>query len=379
MLATETTPYVTHATSDAFAPAPELLDKPTRQPLLPLPKTDLHCHLDGSCRVDTIIDLARQQKVKLPTDDRDALMKMLVPGADCQSLEEYLQSFDITLSVLQRYDALERVAYELVEDCAKENVWYVEARYSPILHVREGLDLSRIVDAVLEGLERGRRDFGVQSGLIICGMRSISPNVSLRLAELAVAYKGNGVVAFDLAGAEENYPAKHHREAFQLILDNNINCTIHAGESYGPASIHQAIHQCGAHRIGHGTRLKDDGDLLNYVNDHRIPLEICPTSNAQTKSVPRIEEHPLRFYFEYGLRVTVNTDNRLVSDTTMTDELFKVAQVFGFNNDHIRTMLINGFKSAFLPYRKKTQLLRRAISEINRVLVASPDEAKETL
>src|SRR5215471_16921077 len=295
-----------------------------------LPKTDLHCHLDGSLRLATILELAAEQGVKLPADSPDRLSKLIYPGDACRSLDDYLKAFDITLSVLQTEEALYRAAYELAEDAAKENVWYLEVRYAPILHTRRGLRLPQIVEAVIQGLRRGERDFGIRTGVILCGIRSISAEASLRMAELCVAFKNRGVVAFDLAGAEYNYPAKHHKEAFQLILNNNVNCTAHAGEAYGPESIAQAIHYCGAHRIGHGTRLRENGDLLNYVNDHRIPLEICLSSNVQTRAVPHLAAHPLPFYYSYGLRVTINTDNRLMTNTTVSKELLLIHQKYGF-------------------------------------------------
>lgn len=332
-----------------------------------LPKTDLHVHLDGSLRLATILELAEEQGVELPTTDEAELKRRLVmplePG-EGKSLTRYLEAFDITLSVMQTPESLERVAYELAEDAARENVRYMEVRYSPILHTRKGMRLTEVQDAVKLGLERAERDFNIRTGIIICGIRNISPDVSLTLAELAVAYKNRGVLAFDLAGAEYNYPAKHHKSAFALILHNNINCTLHAGEAYGPESIHQAIHYCGAHRIGHGVRLKEDGDLLNYVNDHRIPLELCLTSNVQTGAVTNFEDHPLRFYFDFGLRVTVNTDNRLMSDTSVTQELFRAAQTFDFNLEEMKLLIVNGFKSTFLPYRQKVQHINRALQEI---------------
>jgi len=329
-----------------------------------MPKTDLHCHLDGSMRIETILDLAQKQKVKLPIDDPAKLKKILVPGLKCKSLVDYLKPFDITLSVLQEPDAIKRAAYELAEDCAAENIRYLEVRYSPVLHQQKGLKLPTIVDSVLEGLHRAEHEHDIKTGVIICGMRNINPQTSLLLAELAVAYKNQGVVAFDLAGAEENYPAKHHKEAFYLTLNNNVNCTAHAGEAYGPESIHQAIHYCGAHRIGHGTRLKEDGDLLNYVNDHRIPLEVCLTSNIQTKAAESFEAHPLKFYYEIGLRVTINTDNRLISDTTMTNELYLAAKYAQLNMEDIKEIIISGFKSAFLPMREKKVMLERINKEL---------------
>lgn len=347
----------------------------TEEYLRKLPKTDLHCHLDGSVRPETILEIAEDRKVKLPADDLDSLRKLVVLGDECKNLPDYLKAFDVTLAVMQDEDSLSRIAYELVEDCAKDNVRYLEVRYSPILHTKNGLRLTQIVDAVHDGMIQGEKDFNVKTGTIICGMRNINPETSYRLAELAIAYKNRGIVAFDLAGAEEDYPAKKHKDAFFLILRNNINCTLHAGESYGPESIHQAIHYCGAHRIGHGTRLKEDGDLLNYVNDHRIPLEICLTSNAQTRVVRSIAEHPLRFYYDYGLRTTINTDNRLMSDTTVSKELFRAHKNLGFSLEEIVDLIIFGFKSSFLPYRSKVKMLRAAFAELN-TLLAEPKTQK---
>jgi adenosine deaminase len=221
-----------------------------------LPKTDLHVHLDGSLRVETILELADREKIPLPASDVDGLRKAMNAGAVTGSLVEYLKAFDVTLRVMQKEDALTRIAYELAEDAAKENVRYMEVRYAPMLHTRNGLRLTAVVESVLAGLRAAQKDHGIESNVIVCGIRNISPESSLEMAQLAVAYKNRGVVAFDLAGAEYDHPAKHHREAFQLVRDNNINVTIHAGEAYGPESIAQAIHVCGAHRIGHGCRLR---------------------------------------------------------------------------------------------------------------------------
>ena len=329
-----------------------------------LPKTDLHCHLDGSLRLRSILQMAEEQKVRLPAQDEDKLFELIYPGDECRSLEDYLKAFDITLAVLQTEQALFRAAFELAEDSWKENVRYIEVRYSPMLHTRNGLKLTAVVEAVLAGLRQAKRTFGIRYGVILCGIRSISAESSLRMAELCVAYKNRGVVGFDLAGAEYNYPAKDHKAAFQLILNNNVNCTAHAGEAYGPESIAQAIHYCGAHRIGHGTRLRENGDLLNYVNDHRIPLEICLSSNIQTRAAESYAAHPLPFFFSYGLRVTVNTDNRLVTDTTVSKELLHVHQNYGFDLEDIKEIIVSGFKSAFLPYREKADLLKVITKEL---------------
>jgi adenosine deaminase len=342
----------------------------TEELLHALPKTDLHCHLDGSMRLKTILELAEEQKVKLPADSVDGLAKAIHMGEVCKSLEEYLVAFDVTLSVLQTAEALYRAAYELAVDAASENVRYLEVRYSPALHLQKGLKMTTVIDSVLEGLRAAKRETGIKCGVIVCGIRHINPQTSMRLAELSVAYKNRGVIGFDLAGAEASFPAKDHKEAFQLILKNNVNCTAHAGEAFGPESIGQAIHYLGAHRIGHGTRLREDGDLLNYVNDHRIPLEVCPSSNVQTGAVPTLHAHPLKFYFDYGLRVTINTDNRLITDTTVTKELWLAHKELGLALEDLTTIIISGFKSAFLPFREKQDMLRAVNQEIATTLAA---------
>jgi adenosine deaminase len=329
-----------------------------------LPKTDLHLHLDGSLRLQTILDLSREQGIRLPASDAESLGRIVRMGEGERSLERYLKAFDVTLAVLQEKEAIERTAYELAEDCAAENVRYIEVRFSPILHTRHGLSLKESVEAVRAGLQRAERDSGIQTGIIICGIRHISPESSLVLAQLALEYKGAGVVGFDLAGAEEHFPAKKHREAFFLILNNNINCTVHAGEAFGPSSIAQAVHYCGAHRIGHGTRLRDDPDLMAYVNDHRIPLEMCLSSNVQTGAVERLEDHPIKYYLDLGLRVTLNTDNRLMSNTNLTKEFLLGVEHCGLTVHDIEEIIIFGFKSAFLPLKRKAELLRQAIKEL---------------
>ena len=344
-----------------------------------LPKTDLHVHLDGSLRLDTVLDLAKKQGVTLPTTDRDELFKLLYAGDVCNSLDDYLKGFDITLSVMQTEEGLERSAYELAEDAWNEGVWFIEVRYAPMLHQVNGLHLTQIVEAVLRGLRRAEREFGIRYGVILCGIRSMSVENSLRMAELAVAYKNRGVIGFDLAGSEVNNPAKEHMVAFQLILDNNINCTAHAGEAFGPESIAQAIHKCGAHRIGHGTRLREDGDLLNYVNDHRIPLEICPSSNLQTKAAKSWAAHPVGFYVDYGIRVTINTDNRLITDTTVSKELYLCHIHYGWSLDTIKEIVIAGFKSAFMPHREKVDMLRKVTAALAKIQAPSNAKSLDTM
>ena len=331
-----------------------------------LPKADLHVHLDGSLRLATIVELAREENVELPSYEPTELRRIMHLGENCGSLAEYLKAFEVTLRVMQTESSLSRIAYELGEDAARENVRYMEVRYAPMLHTQRGLKLTRVIEAVLAGLKSARDKFGIESNVIVCGIRNVSPASSLEMAEIAVAYKGRGVVGFDLAGAEYDHPAKHHRAAFQLVRDNNINVTIHAGEAYGPESIAQAIHVCGAHRIGHGCRLREDGDLLHYVNDHRIPLECCPSSNVQTGAVRDFSSHPLKLYFNLGLRVTVNTDNRLITDTSVSKELWLCHTQMGMSFRDIKSMIMAGFKSSFLPFHERHGHLRRVGQELAR-------------
>src|SRR5579871_2691447 len=336
------------------------LNRPTLQRL---PKVLLHEHLDGVLRPQTVIELARQiGYAALPTNDPEALAQWFHQGANQGSLAKYLEGFQHTIAVMQTEEALERVAYEQAEDLSKDGVVYFETRFAPIFHTNQGLTHQQVVAAVLKGLGRGERDFGVRSGLIICAMRNM--NVSLEMAELAVDFRQRGVVGFDLAGEEGGHPPKKHVDAFHYIQRENFNITIHAGESFGKESIWQAIQWCGAHRIGHATRLLEDmkikdgavvnmGTLSQYVLDKRIPLEICLTSNVQTGAVRSLEEHPFGYFFKYRFRVTLNTDNRLMSGITLTDEYRTAADMFGLNMTDLERITINGMKSAFAPYKQR--------------------------
>lgn len=340
-----------------------------REILERLPKTDLHVHLDGSLRPETIAELAERDDVDLgeleTVDDIRAFFTEDLPERD---LVAYLERFDVTTAVMQTESALERVAFELVEDAAKENVWYMEVRYAPILSTKRGLSPRQVVAAIRSGLERGRQAYPrTRAYQIVCGLRHFEPERAVRMAALAVEFKGRGVLAFDLAGAERDNPAKRFREAFHLVNHANLNVTVHAGEAYGPESIHQALHWAGAHRIGHGVRLREDPDLMLYVMDHRIPLEMCPTSNVQTGAVDSLELHPIREYFDRNVRVTVNTDNRLMSDTTLTRELELCVEHLDFDLDEIRKVLLNGFKSAFVRYPERKVLIAEALEELNAI------------
>ena len=351
---------------DPLRPSDEPGEIPSEDFIRSLPKVDLHCHLDGSLRLETIWDLAQSRKVPMPAGTLEELRALFSPENVQRNLVDYLKRFDYTLAVLQDTEALTRAAYELALDNAAEHVLYLEVRYSPILHTRKGLKLTQVMNAVLDGLAKAEREVDIKTGVIVCGIRNISPETSLRLAELTVAYKHQGVVGFDLAGFEDHYPAKEHNEAFYLIRKNNINCTVHAGEAYGPDSIKQALHNLNTHRIGHGTRLREDGDLLNYVNDHRIPMEICLSSNVHTGSIRSLDEHPLRLYYDWGLRLTLNTDNRLMSDTTLTREYMTACRKFGLTAQDLTNIIIMGFKSAFLPHKNKVSFLDRVLKILRK-------------
>src|SRR6202047_1849367 len=341
--------------------------KPDRGVLRSLPKVLLHEHLDGVLRPQTVIDLARSAKYsQLPTQDPEDLARWFHQGANQGSLPKYLEGFAHTIAVMQTEEALERVAYEQAQDLSRDGVVYFEIRFAPVFHTGEGLSDQQVFSAVLKGLERGRKDFGISSGLIICAMRNM--DVSLEMAELAVDFRERGVVGFDLAGEEGGYPPKKHVDAFHYIQRENFNITIHAGEGYGKESIWQAIQYCGAHRIGHGTRLIDDiaiadgkavklGDLAQYVLDKRIPLEICLISNVHTGATPSLAEHPFKILFQEKFRVTLNTDNRLMSDTTMTKEFEAAASTFGLTLDDFEKITINAMKSSFLPYKQRIDFI----------------------
>ena len=345
--------------------------KPDRGVLRSLPKVLLHEHLDGVLRPKTVIDLARSAKyAQLPTEDPEELARWFHQGANQGSLPKYLEGFAHTIAVMQTEEALERVAYEQAEDLSRDGVVYFETRFAPVFHTRKGLSHQQVVSAVLKGLERGRKDFGISSGLIICAMRNM--DVSLEMAELAVDFRERGVVGFDLAGEEGGYPPKKHVEAFHYIQRQNFNITIHAGEGFGKESIWQAIQYCGAHRIGHGTRLIDDiaiadgkavklGDLAQYVLDKRIPLEICLLSNVHTGAARSLSEHPFKILYQEKFRVTLNTDNRLMSDTTMTKEFEAAADTFGLSLDDFERITINAMKSAFLPYDRRCDFIYSVI------------------
>lgn len=340
----------------------------TEEMIKRIPKVELHDHLDGGVRPDTIIDLAREYKVDLPALTPDDLAEWLHRGANRKSLSLYLEGFGITLSVMQTKEALERIAFETLEDLAKDNVVYAEIRFAPVLHLHRGLNLESVVESVIRGLERGREATGVQFGIIICAMRHMDAETSLEMAELAVDFRNRGVVGFDIAGDENGHPPKKHIEAFRYIRRMNFNITIHAGEAFGVESIWQSVQICGAHRIGHATRLREDmviqgtriesmGSLSQFIRDRRIPLEMCLSSNVQTGAAKSLDEHPFQIYFRNDFRVTICTDNPLMSNTCLSKEMMLAVTHFNLSFRDLEKITINSMKSAFLHHDERIRVI----------------------
>jgi len=385
---------------DALSPAER------DQLFVELPKTDLHCHLDGSLRPETVSELAAQPAIRelaqrlgyaLPEDTSvETLRKVLCPGLGCSSLEEYLLPFDIICGVLQTKETLARAAYELALDAAQENVWYLEVRFAPQRHIHDALSGLEVIQAVSDGLERAERETGgkILTGILICAMRNYHESIgyfhrqlrkqfpyashrelgsscSLAAARLAAEAKRQGihrVVGFDLAGAEADFPPSHHQEAFSFCIDNFLNITVHAGEGYGPESIQEAVTYLNAQRIGHGTRILEQGDgLLEYLRDRRVTVEVCLTSNLQTKAINSLDEHPFRRFLDEEVRAPLCTDNRMVSDVQVTDEYRLAYKHFKLTPKEIRKTVLYGFKAAFVPYSKRRQLLLAAKARLREL------------
>lgn len=321
-----------------------------------LPKAELHVHLDGSLRPETMLELARTRGVSLVADDARALGHAMVEGR-ATSLEEYLDRFAVTLALMQDAEALERIAYELAADHAAENVRYLEVRFCPALCTGRGLAASGVLDAVLAGLARAESDFEIRTAVIVCALRSLSPTASREMAELAISFGGRGVCAFDLAGAEAGYPVHHHVDALRAVARAGLPITIHAGEGFGSASIREAIELGRASRIGHGTRLGEDPDLLRTVREAGIPLEVCLTSNVQTGVAGSYATHPLRRYFDEGIRVCLCTDNRLMSGITLTREYEHAHWDLGFAWSELVQLARAGFECAFSTEDVRASLL----------------------
>jgi adenosine deaminase len=348
------------------------------------PKALLHDHLDGGLRPTTVLELAEQFGYgDLPARDADGLAEFFRTAAHSGSLVRYLEPFAHTVGVMQTPEALHRVARECVEDLAADNVVYAEVRFAPELHIDGGLSLDEVVDSVLAGFADGEKAAAADGRAItvrclVTAMRHAAR--SREIAELAVRFRDRGVVGFDIAGAEAGYPPTRHLDAFEYMRGNNARFTIHAGEAFGLPSIHEAIAFCGADRLGHGVRIVDDivkesdgtvrlGRLASILRDKRIPLELCPSSNVQTGAVASIAEHPFDLLARSRFRVTVNTDNRLMSDTTMSQEMLRLVEAFGYGWSDLERFTINAMKSSFIPFDERLTIIDDVIKPRYAVLV----------
>jgi len=352
------------------------------------PKALLHDHLDGGLRPSTVIDIAGETGYDgLPTTDPDELARWFRTQSHSGSLERYLEPFSHTVAVMQTPEALYRVAYECVEDLAADSVVYAEVRFAPELHIDRGLSFDQIIEAVLAGFAEAERACAAAGRpivvrLLVTAMRHAA--ASREIAELAVRWRDRGVVGFDIAGAEAGNPPTRHLDAFEYMRDNNARFTIHAGEAFGLPSIHEAIAFCGADRLGHGVRIVDDieiltdadggsrvqlGRLASILRDKRIPLELCPSSNVQTGAVTSIADHPFDLLARARFRVTVNTDNRLMSDTSMSLEMFRLVEAFGYGWSDLARFTINAMKSAFIPFDQRIAIIDEVIKPQYAVLI----------
>jgi len=348
------------------------------------PKALLHDHLDGGLRPQTVLELADETGYdQLPAADADALATFFRRAAHSGSLVRYLEPFAHTVGVMQTPEALHRVAFECVEDLAADNVVYAEIRFAPELHIDKGLSLDAVVDAVLSGFADGEKAVAAEGKTItvrclVTAMRHAAR--SLEIAELAIRFRDKGVVGFDIAGAEAGYPPSRHLDAFEYMRNNNARFTIHAGEAFGLPSIHEAIAFCGADRLGHGVRIVDDikigedgtpklGRLAALLRDKRVPFEMCPSSNVQTGAVASIAEHPFDLLARLRFRVTVNTDNRLMSDTTMSQEMWRLVETFGYGWSDLQRFTINAMKSAFISFDERLAIIDDVIKPRFAVLI----------
>ena len=344
---------------------------PTLDDIRAAPKVLLHDHLDGGLRSSTIVELAEETGyADLPTHDPDELGAWMTRGADRKDLLLYLETFAHTVGVMQTRGALARVARECAEDLAADGVVYAEVRFAPEQHLEGGLGLDEVVEAVQEGFREGSERTGIRIGTLLTAMRTAAR--SLEIADLAVRWRDRGVVGFDIAGAEAGFPPTRHLDAFEHVRRENFHLTIHAGEAFGVPSIWEALQLCGAERLGHGVRIVDDidfasggdarlGRVAHLVRDRRVPLELCPTSNVHSGAATSIEEHPIRLLMDLRFRVTVNTDNRLMSATSLSQELMQLVDSFGIGWSQIGRLTTNAMKSAFIPFDERLELLERAI------------------
>jgi adenosine deaminase len=336
-----------------------------------IPKAELHLHLDGSVRPQTVLELAKQGGVLLPTHDVGKLADFLEATDRTASLVEYIAYFELPIAVLQTVPALERATYELCEDLKNDNVRYAEIRYGPWLHVQQGLSLADVIRAVLSGWTAGKKAFGLEGGVIVTALRDMPPAQNVSLAQIAGRFLAEGVVGFDLAGDEAGHPPILHEDAFRVARSLGLNITIHAGEAAGPESVRQAI-SMGAVRLGHGVRAQEDAEVIAMIKENGVQLDMAPTSNAHTKAVRRLEEHPLKRFYEQGVKVTISTDSRTVSNVTLTQEYETVARVLGCSREEISAMNLQALDGGFGDEVTRARLRREFADAMAKLLPAAP-------
>ncbi|WP_446898968.1 adenosine deaminase [Clostridium sp. LBM24168] len=323
--------------------------------LLDIPKTDLHCHLDGSIRPSTMIDIAKKDKIKIPTYEINKFKQYTGISGKCSSLKEYLDKFNIPIEIMQNYENIYRITLELLEDSAKLNIKYIEIRFAPFNHTKN-LSAYDVIKAALEAIKYGFKKYGIMSTLILCAMRHEPPEVSLKLTDIAKDFLGMGVTAIDLAGNEDDFPPEIHKKAFEMAKYYGLHRTVHAGETGKPENIIKSIELLNAERIGHGVFAFKDKSVVKYLKDHNIPLEMCITSNVNTSAVFSYKSHPIKLYLDNGLFITVNTDNTTVSNTTIIDEFKYLVKYQNFTCDDIKRAVKNGITASFLEGKDKKKL-----------------------
>lgn len=337
-----------------------------QQYIVQMPKIDLHCHLDGSIPTNTIRRLAKRARISLPESPAEFLNQITSP-LNCTSLSQYLSRFHLPVSCLQSSENLFQASHDLLAEVSKENVIYIEVRFAPMLSVHEDLSLDTVIDSVLQGLESGKRQFGVEYGVILCALRNQPCEINWKLPAAAVQYRDRGVVALDLAGNEKAFPAEIHRALFEKAGHIGIPFTIHAGEADGPSSIWTAL-SFGAKRIGHGIAMKDDPDLMDFFHGNNIGIELCPISNLQTKAAANWEDYPFRTFMKRGMAITVNTDNRTVSKTTLTREFCELDTVYDLDTTDLEALFRNAANLSFADDRQK-QKMHAAFDEFKKKTV----------
>ncbi|MGJ7913387.1 adenosine deaminase [Neobacillus sp. LXY-1] len=326
---------------------------------LELPKVELHCHLDGSVRVETVMDIAQKEGLQLPSFDKKELQNELIAPLDCESLEEYLKRFSLPNSVMQSRESLKRITFELFEDASRENVKYMEVRFGPLLHTLKGLDVEEVIESVIEGMKEAESCYDIKGNIILSCLRTMSVESAFEVVEKGKKFLGKGVVAIDLCASEEEGFCERFVEPIALAKEYGYRVTIHAGETGIGKNVLEAIEMLGAERIGHGVFIKDCAEAYREVKERQVVLEMCPTSNVQTKAVQHFSDHPIYKFHKDGIKVTISTDNRTVSNTTMSKEIHLVNKEFNLSEEDYRRIYSNSVEASFADQKTKDWCLAK--------------------